>query len=123
MVVLDNWQPHKNPAVVSAIDLTIPGQAYRNPYTHQADIAIEHTIASDMNLSVSWLWNRALHLTTVRDLNIGPAGTPVGTTSPCPTMRGPGHDLPQHQGRGRVRCGGGCRSSRAPFAGGGAAGE
>jgi hypothetical protein len=66
-----------DPAVVSAIDLTIPAQGYRNPYTHQADIAIEHAISSGLNLSVSWLGNRALHLTTVRDLNIGPPGALV----------------------------------------------
>jgi hypothetical protein len=66
-----------DPSVISAIDLTIPGKDFRNPYTHQADIAIEHNIAPDLNLSVSWLTSRALHLTTVRDLNIGPAGSPV----------------------------------------------
>ncbi|HXK07810.1 MAG TPA: hypothetical protein VMS37_35780, partial [Verrucomicrobiae bacterium] len=31
----------------------------------------------NLNLSVSWLWSRGLHLTTVRDLNIGPTGPPV----------------------------------------------
>jgi hypothetical protein len=63
--------------VISAIDLTIPGSGYRNAYTHQADLAIEHEISSELRLSVSWLGNRALHLTTVRDLNIGPPGSPV----------------------------------------------
>jgi len=66
-----------DPSVISAIDLTIPGKGYRNPYTHQADVGIEHSISSDLNLSVSWLGNRALHLTTIRDLNIGPPGAPV----------------------------------------------
>jgi hypothetical protein len=79
------------PAASSAVDLTIPSKDYRNPYTHQADLAIEHAISADLNLSVAWLTSRALHLTTVRDLNIGPpaatvtyeiddeAGRPVGT--------------------------------------------
>jgi hypothetical protein len=66
----------KTPAAGSAVDLTIPGADYRNPYTHQADVGIEHAISVDWKLSVSWLWSRALHLTTVRDLNIGePAST------------------------------------------------
>jgi hypothetical protein len=60
-----------DPAASSAIDLTIPGKDYRNPYTHQADVALEHAISANMNLAVSWVWSRALHLTTVRDLNVG----------------------------------------------------
>ncbi|MCX6626098.1 MAG: TonB-dependent receptor, partial [Candidatus Solibacter sp.] len=66
-----------DPAAVSSIDLTLPSGDYRNPYTHQADLAIEHAISAHLNLSVSWLSSRALHLTTVRDLNIGRAGSPV----------------------------------------------
>jgi hypothetical protein len=69
-------QPN-DPSAISAIDLTIPGRGYRNPYTHQGDIAIEHAISANWDLSVSWLTDRALHLTTVRDLNIGPPGVPV----------------------------------------------
>ena len=69
--------PPNDPSVVSAIDLTIPGKDYRNPYTHQADVAIEHAISPDLNISVSWLGSRALHLTTIRDLNIGVPGAPV----------------------------------------------
>ena len=66
-----------DPSVISAIDLTIPGKDFRNPYTHQGDVSIEHAISSDLNLTVSWLTSRALHLTTVRDLNIGPGGSLV----------------------------------------------
>ncbi|HJZ98895.1 MAG TPA: carboxypeptidase regulatory-like domain-containing protein [Candidatus Solibacter sp.] len=69
--------PANDPSVISAIDLTIPGKDFRNPYTHQGDVSIEHAISPDLNLTVSWLTSRALHLTTVRDLNIGPAGSPV----------------------------------------------
>ena len=66
-----------DPAASSTIDLTLPGKDYRNPYTHQADVAIEHAISANMNLAVSWVWSRALHLTTVRDLNVGRVGPPV----------------------------------------------
>jgi hypothetical protein len=67
----------KTPAAGSAVDLTIPSPDYRNPYTHQADLGLEHAISADWSLSVSWLWSRALHLTTVRDLNIGPTASTV----------------------------------------------
>ncbi|PWU12041.1 MAG: hypothetical protein C5B51_01475 [Terriglobia bacterium] len=66
-----------DPAFASTIDLTFPSKDYRNPYTHQADIAIEHTLSPTTSISLAYLWSRGLHLTTVRDLNIGPAGAPV----------------------------------------------
>ena len=66
-----------DPSVSSNIDLTLPSPSYRNPYTYQADVALERALSSDLSLSVSWIASRALHLTTVRDLNIGKAGTPV----------------------------------------------
>jgi hypothetical protein len=65
------------PTASSAVDLTIPSKDYRNAYTHQADLAIEHAISVDWNVSASWLTSRALHLTTVRDLNVGPAASTV----------------------------------------------
>jgi hypothetical protein len=67
----------QTPAASSPVDLTIPSKDYRNPYTQQADISIEHAISGEWNVSAAWLWSRALHLTTVRDLNIGPATTTV----------------------------------------------
>jgi hypothetical protein len=66
-----------DPSTASNIDLTLPSSSYRNPYTYQADVAVERAISSDLSLSVSWISSRALHLTTVRDLNIGKPGTPV----------------------------------------------
>ncbi|HXA49054.1 MAG TPA: TonB-dependent receptor [Candidatus Acidoferrum sp.] len=66
-----------DPSVASNIDLTLPSSSYRNPYTYQADVAVERAISNDLNLSVSWISSRALHLTTVRDLNIGKPGSPV----------------------------------------------
>ena len=65
------------PTASSAVDLTIPSKDYRNAYTHQADLAIEHAISADWNVSASWLTSRALHLTTVRDLNVGPTSSTV----------------------------------------------
>ncbi|MDX1983125.1 MAG: TonB-dependent receptor [Bryobacteraceae bacterium] len=43
------------------------------PYTQQGDVSFEREITSNMSLTVSYLWNRALKSMTRRDLNIGPA--------------------------------------------------
>jgi outer membrane receptor protein involved in Fe transport len=43
------------------------------PYTQQGDLSIEREITSNMGITVSYLWNRALKNMTRRDLNIGPA--------------------------------------------------
>jgi len=67
----------QNNSPISGVDLTIPGKDFRNAYTHQADIAVEHNLAPELNLSVSLLTSRALHLTTVRDLNIGPPSSDI----------------------------------------------
>jgi hypothetical protein len=66
-----------DPGYSSAIDLTFPSPDYRNPYTQQGDVGIEHAFTPSIHASVSYLWSRGLHLTTVRDLNIGRPGTPV----------------------------------------------
>ena len=65
------------PTASSPVDLTIASKDYRNPYTHQADLTLEHAISPEWNVSAGWLTSRAVHLTTVRDLNIGPAATTV----------------------------------------------
>jgi hypothetical protein len=50
---------------------------FRAPYTQQADIALERQLGSDMALSVSGIWSRGLHLTSVNDINIGAPGPTV----------------------------------------------
>ncbi len=67
----------KAPIAGSAVDLTVPSSDYRNPYTHQADVALEHALSADWKVTVSGLFSRALHLTTVRDLNVGNPSTTV----------------------------------------------
>ena len=67
----------------------------RTPSSQQADIAIQQTIDKDTSVTVSYIWSRAAHLLTVRDLNLAnpthfvtynilnTAGATVGTyTSP-----------------------------------------
>jgi hypothetical protein len=66
--------PSSDPAFSSSIDLTFPSKDYRNPYTQQADVTLEHSFSPTLNVSASYLWSRGMRLTTVRDWNIGSAG-------------------------------------------------
>ncbi len=52
----------------------------RNPYTHQANFAVERQLNTTLSLTVSYLWSRGVRLYTVRDLNVGPLGAPVTYT-------------------------------------------
>jgi hypothetical protein len=52
----------------------------RNPYTHQANIAIERQLTTNVDVSISYLWGRGVRLYGVRDLNVGPLGAPITYT-------------------------------------------
>jgi hypothetical protein len=64
-------------APAGTVDLTFAAKDYRNAYTAQGNFGIDHEISKNIGLTVSYLWSRGLHLSTVQDLNIGPAGAPV----------------------------------------------
>jgi hypothetical protein len=87
--------------------ITWADQNMRNPYTHQANIGIERELTKDLGLTVSYVWSRGVRLYGVRDLNVGPLGTPVTYTVvdasgnkvssfSMPTYRGPRVD-PRYQ--------------------------
>jgi hypothetical protein len=42
----------------------------RTPNSQQADIAVQHAIDRQTSITVSYIWSRAAHLLTVRDLNL-----------------------------------------------------
>ena len=46
-----------------------PSSTFRNPYSEQADIAIERQISKNTSLTVSYVFSRGLHLLQTRDLN------------------------------------------------------
>ena len=60
-----------------SVSLNIASSNFRTPYTQQADIAIERQLTKDLALTVSYIWSRGLHLTSVDDVNIGAAGPVV----------------------------------------------
>jgi hypothetical protein len=55
------------------VSLSFADPDLATPYTQQGDVSLERELASNMSLTVSYLWNRALKNMTRRDLNIGPA--------------------------------------------------
>jgi outer membrane receptor protein involved in Fe transport len=76
-----------------SVNLNIAANDFRNPYTQQANFAIERELTKDLGLTVNYIWSRGLHLTSVTDTNIGApgptatyrvvdaGGNPVGTYS------------------------------------------
>ncbi|MEO8128762.1 MAG: carboxypeptidase regulatory-like domain-containing protein [Bryobacteraceae bacterium] len=73
--VLPNTGSFNPPA--GSVSLNIASNNFRTPYTQQADIAIERQLTSDLALTVSYIWSRGLHLTSVDDVNIGAPGPVV----------------------------------------------
>lgn len=74
-VLPSNSTSYQPPA--GSVSLNIAAQDFRAPYTQQGDVAIERQLAGDMALSVSGIWSRGLHLTSVQDINIGAPGPTV----------------------------------------------
>lgn len=54
-----------------SVSLNMAAADFRAPYTQQGDIAIERQLTRDLALTVSYIWSRGLHLTSVQDINIG----------------------------------------------------
>jgi hypothetical protein len=55
---------------------TIPDLALRTSYSQQANVSVERQLTSTSSLTVSYLWNRGLHLPSAYDAN---AATPTRT--------------------------------------------
>jgi outer membrane receptor for ferrienterochelin and colicin len=60
-----------------SIDVQYASADFRQPYTQQADIAIERQLTQNMGLTVSYVWTRGIGLWTTIDRNIGELGAPV----------------------------------------------
>lgn len=67
-------------AASGTINLTFAAPDFRTPYTLNGDLSIERQFGKNMGLTVSYLYNRGVHIYNVRDLNIGPLGAPVTYT-------------------------------------------
>jgi len=57
------------PNVPGSASVFFPAPTWRNPYSEQANVAIEREIARNTSISVSYVWSRGLHLLQTRDLN------------------------------------------------------
>jgi outer membrane receptor protein involved in Fe transport len=65
------------PPTVGNVDVIFAARDFRNPYTQQGNVSIEHELMRNLGVTASYLWSRGLHLTTSQDLNVGPTGPPV----------------------------------------------
>lgn len=74
-VLPTNSSTYNPPA--GSVSLNIASKDFRSPYTQQADIAIERELTRDLALTVSGIWSRGLHLTSVTDINVGAPGPVV----------------------------------------------
>jgi outer membrane receptor protein involved in Fe transport len=71
--------PNASSVPAGTVNLTFADQGhFRNPYTQQGTIAIEHQLTRDLALTASYIWSRGVQLWTSRDLNLG-SPTATGT--------------------------------------------
>lgn len=63
-------------AKVAAASLQYMAPGVRTPYSEQANFGIQHEIAKNTVLNVSYLWSRGLQLWGVRDVNLPTTTTP-----------------------------------------------
>ena len=77
--VFPNIVPNAASVPAGTANLTFADQNhFRNPYTEQGTIAIEHQLAHDMAFTASYIWSRGVQLWTSRDINLG-SPTATGT--------------------------------------------
>lgn len=74
-VIPTNSTSYNPPA--GSVSLTMASKDFRSPYTEQADLAVERQLTRNLALTVSGIWSRGLHLTSVNDINIGAPGPTV----------------------------------------------
>jgi hypothetical protein len=74
-VLPTNSSSYNPPA--GSVSLNMASKDFRAPYTQQADIAIERQLDRTTAVTVSGIWSRGLHLTSVNDINIGAPGPTV----------------------------------------------
>ena len=75
--VFPNVVPSASSVPAGTVNLTFADpNHFRNPYTQQGTVAIEHQLARDLAFTASYIWSRGLQIWTSRDLNLGnPAAT------------------------------------------------
>ena len=77
--VFPNIVPSASLVPAGTVNLTFADQAhFRNPYTQQGTLAIEHQLSHDLAMTASYIWSRGVQLWTSRDLNLNPP-TATGT--------------------------------------------
>lgn len=67
-------------ASTSALNLQFMEPNLRTPYSEQGNVTIQRQLASDIALSVSYVWSHGVQLYGIRDLNLPTATTPFTYT-------------------------------------------
>ncbi len=74
--VFPNIVPNAASVPAGTVNVTFADQAhFRNPYTQQGTVALEHQLTRDMVLTTTYIWSRGLQIWTSRDLNLNPPTT------------------------------------------------
>ena len=62
-------------------------KGFRNPYSQQGTLALEHQFTRDVAVTASYIWSRGIAIFTQRDLNLGrpPVTTPTPFRTPPAT--------------------------------------
>lgn len=63
------------PNVSGTSTILFAGDGWRNPYSQQANIALEREIAKNTKVTLSYVWSRGLHLLQTRDANAAAPNT------------------------------------------------
>ena len=65
-----DWSPSGNCAKTLSPGILFSDLKYRDPYSQQADIAVERELIRNLSLSVSYVWSRSLRLPVSYDTNV-----------------------------------------------------
>ncbi len=68
--VFPNVLPNAAAMRPGSVDLEYAAKGFRNPYTQQADLAIERQLSHNVGLTVSYIFSRANSLYTTRSMNV-----------------------------------------------------
>ena len=70
------YDPRAFSIAIPSISTADPGLA--TPYSEQANLAVEHLLATDLTATVSYLFVRGVKLSRTRNINLMPPGAPFG---------------------------------------------
>lgn len=89
-------------APAGSVSLNMASDHFRAPYTQQANLAVERQLTNNLSLTVSGIWSRGLHLTSVQDINVGAPGATDTYTIAGGPLNGQTYTTPVYVRQNRV---------------------